>query len=243
MDHTDAVRLQAAEKYALGELTPEVMNEYEEHYFDCAECALDVKAVMAFSDASCQVFREQEATAGARETTPLLDRWFGWLRPAIAVPVFAVLLLFIGYQNAVTIPDAKQRSAEASIQTPALVATTEAFASSFPLHGAARGERADENIDRVSVHSGQSFGIQFDFLPASSYNHYIGQLQDETGRTVLEVPIAGELAKKEVHILVSAGSVHPGKYKLVIAGDPAATGQFHPEKEVGRFSFAVEFLP
>jgi len=37
MDHTEALRLQAAEKYALKELSPSLMEEYEEHFFDCAE--------------------------------------------------------------------------------------------------------------------------------------------------------------------------------------------------------------
>jgi len=247
MDHTEAVRLQAAEKYALRELTPELMNEYEEHYFDCAECAMDVKAVMAFADASCQVFREQESAAGAKETTPFFDRWFGWLRPAFAVPVLAALLLFIGYQNTVTIPAARQHSPEASIQKAPLVAATQAYASSFALHGSGRGERhdqqGDENADRVSVHSGQTFDVKFDFLPAHPFDHYIGRLQDEAGRTVFEISIAGELAGKEVHVPIPAGSVNPGKYKLVIAGDPAATGQFQPEKEVAHFAFVVEFLP
>jgi hypothetical protein len=35
MDHLEAKRIQAAEKYVLGELTPALRDEYEEHYFDC----------------------------------------------------------------------------------------------------------------------------------------------------------------------------------------------------------------
>jgi anti-sigma factor RsiW len=50
MDHREAIRLQAAERYVLGELTKDLRDEYEEHYFDCAECAADVKATAAFVD-------------------------------------------------------------------------------------------------------------------------------------------------------------------------------------------------
>jgi len=32
MDHNDAVRLQAAEKYVLGEFPPDLRDEYEEHF-------------------------------------------------------------------------------------------------------------------------------------------------------------------------------------------------------------------
>jgi len=48
MDHKEAVRLQAAEKYVLGELAEELCKAYEEHYFDCQECATEVIATAAF---------------------------------------------------------------------------------------------------------------------------------------------------------------------------------------------------
>jgi len=50
MDHNEALRQQAAEKYVLGELPPTLRDEYEEHYFECQECALDVKATTEFVD-------------------------------------------------------------------------------------------------------------------------------------------------------------------------------------------------
>ncbi len=45
MDHNEAIQLQAAVKYVLGELSPVQRDDYEEHYFDCAECAIDIKAL------------------------------------------------------------------------------------------------------------------------------------------------------------------------------------------------------
>jgi len=50
MDHNEAVRLQAAEKYVLGELPPPLRDEFEEHYFECEECAQEVKAAAEFLD-------------------------------------------------------------------------------------------------------------------------------------------------------------------------------------------------
>lgn len=50
MDHSEAVRMQAAARYVLGELSPVLREEYEKHFFDCAACALDVQAVAAFVD-------------------------------------------------------------------------------------------------------------------------------------------------------------------------------------------------
>jgi len=48
MDHTEAVRLMAAERYLLDDLTSELQEGFEEHYFECQECALDVRAGNAF---------------------------------------------------------------------------------------------------------------------------------------------------------------------------------------------------
>ncbi len=50
MDHDEALQLQAAEKYVLGELPPSQRDEFEEHFFECQECALDVKATAGFVD-------------------------------------------------------------------------------------------------------------------------------------------------------------------------------------------------
>jgi Putative zinc-finger len=50
MDHIEALRLQAAEKYVLGDLPQLLRDEFEEHFFECQECALDVKAAAGFVD-------------------------------------------------------------------------------------------------------------------------------------------------------------------------------------------------
>ncbi|PYK95449.1 MAG: hypothetical protein DME36_01995 [Verrucomicrobia bacterium] len=50
MDHYEALQLQAAVKYVLGELPPSLRDEFEEHFFECPKCALDVNAAAEFVD-------------------------------------------------------------------------------------------------------------------------------------------------------------------------------------------------
>ena len=50
MDHNEALQLQAVEKYVLGELPPPLRDEFEGHFFECQECALDVMAAAEFVD-------------------------------------------------------------------------------------------------------------------------------------------------------------------------------------------------
>ncbi len=50
MNHDEAIRLKAAEKYLLGELSAELRDQYEDHYFGCAECAQDIRTGAVFID-------------------------------------------------------------------------------------------------------------------------------------------------------------------------------------------------
>jgi anti-sigma factor RsiW len=44
MTHEQAVRTFAAERYLLGEMSELEQQDFEAHYFDCAECADDVRS-------------------------------------------------------------------------------------------------------------------------------------------------------------------------------------------------------
>src|SRR4030095_4334029 len=108
MDHNSAVKLLACEKYVLGELSPELREAYEEHYFSCAECAAELRSTAELVRGSRQVFSETPAVRERAGATGEQGGWFAWLRPAVAVPVFATLLLIIGYQNFFTLPRLKE---------------------------------------------------------------------------------------------------------------------------------------
>jgi hypothetical protein len=50
MTHTEAVESYASERYLLGEMTEAERQAFEAHYFDCAECADDVRAASRMRD-------------------------------------------------------------------------------------------------------------------------------------------------------------------------------------------------
>jgi hypothetical protein len=230
MDHSEAIRLQAAVKYVLGELPQDLRDEYEEHYFDCAECALDVRAAAVFSDNARNVLCQAEREASLKAAAPKGSKWLAWLKPVVAVPAIAVLLLVVAYQNVVTIPRAKQEAAGGAGQM---------FTSVFSLQMA--NTRGGEEV-RVRVHPNESFGLKFDFTPARIFDSYLCELQDESGRTLVQDVVPGTSTNREAEFGVRGGLVKPGKYNLVFTGVPGSNSKGATE-DVLRLGFSVEFLP
>ena len=235
MDHKQAVELQLAAKYVLGELPAVERDEYEDHYIDCPECAKEVHAAATFADTAREVFRQEAQREERTEIAKgrVQGGWFLWLRPAVAVPALFILLALIGYQNLIRFPRAKSGDSAGKAQTFnsfSLVATN------------VRAERGGEPV-KVQVRKNETFALDFDFLPKRKFDHYLGQLQDEAGRSVFEVVIPAEKENHEVHVLVPNGLGRPGEYNLVIAGDGGSKGQGVTVNEVSRMNFVVDFRP
>jgi hypothetical protein len=104
MEHEVVVRQQMTESYLLGELQDKDREEFEAHFFDCPECARDVRAAALFVEQSKMLLAEQPSAsthpAPLREAKSRSNSgWLSWLRPAFAVPALALLLAVIGVQQ------------------------------------------------------------------------------------------------------------------------------------------------
>src|SRR5438445_7153892 len=163
MDHSEAVRLQAAAKYVLGELQGAARDEYEEHYFGCVECAADLKATAAFAAMSRAAFREDAAAAPvpgrSRQAAPA-PSWFERFRWAlIGVPALASLALIavVGYQSTVTIP---------KLRSEASLAAANTYNQTIEL-GASAMRRGSEPADATPhvIDPAQGLPLTFDFTP------------------------------------------------------------------------------
>jgi hypothetical protein len=62
VDHDEAVRTLATEKYLLGEMCRDLREEFEMHLFDCEQCAFDLWAAVTFlARAKAILSKESEA--------------------------------------------------------------------------------------------------------------------------------------------------------------------------------------
>ncbi len=235
MDHNQAIQLQAAVKYVLGELSQVQRDEYEEHYFDCAECAVDIKALATFADTAREVLRQEKANQLAKESVPARGGWLRWFQPIVAVPALAALLLIVTYQNTVTIPQAKNAPSRT---------VTEIYGQSFLLQPSdtRRGNEAIVNEAPLEVRPTEGFLLQLDFTPSSSFPAYLCQLQDSSGRVLQQFAVPAEKAKQELHLPIPAGLIsRSGQYRVVFFGADPASGKAVNDSRVQYFTFSVAF--
>ncbi len=232
MDHDLVARQQMTEKYLLGELDDDARHEFEEHFFDCPDCALDVRAGALFVEQSKVALaeRSQAAAPGRSSQTPAAPKpsWFAGLRemfkPAFAAPVMAALLGVLGYQNLVMYPQMKS-----ALNSPRV----------FSFASINVGSWGSEEPP-ISIHPGDGF-LLFVRIPPDDYSRHTIDLYNPAGKREWSLPIlsptrSASSAQDQFPVQVPGAERAAGAYLLIVRGFTAA-GE---TKEVGRASFELK---
>lgn len=221
MDHKDAVRLKATERYLLNELDPDQLDQFEEHLFDCPECALDVRAAAMFVEQGKNILAEPATAAQEVRTKQPSRNWFAWLRPAFAVPAMALLLLVVGYQNMVEFPAAHSKSAIPEVMPSAT------------MNIATRGA----DVPVVAAKQGQDVSLFVDLPPNGAFSSYVADLYNSAGTVEWSLPIpADSVVNDSVSVRVPGSRLAGGMYALAVRGVPRDGGS---PTEIGRHSFEL----
>jgi anti-sigma factor RsiW len=205
MDHHEAMRRAAVEKYLLDEMTDPERNEFEEHFFGCQECAADLSATAAMLDGAKREFK-RGLVARPRPTVGKKTRFAFLWRPAFVSPALALLLLIIVYQNAVVYP--RFAGEIAQNRNPEIL-------SSVSLIG---GNSRGAAIPSVTVAKAQPILLSVDIPMAERFSSYSCVLVAPSGAIVWRVPVSAEQAKDTVSIRVPAGTWERGDYALIVQG-------------------------
>lgn len=207
MDHEQAIKIKAAEQYLLDEMTPDLRESFEEHAFDCAECALDLRAGAAFIQAAKAELPNLIDSTPAQPKSPRANpkRSFlsDWFRPALVVPAFAVLLLIIGFQNLSVIPGLRSATME-----PRILPT-------IAFHAGTRGGEV------TPVQADRKQGVVFSIQVPQIYSSYTFTLYDPQGKQQWSTSMnaaAVESTAGTVSLFIPGQSLQSGSYKLVISG-------------------------
>jgi len=226
MDHNEALQSQACEKYLLGELSSAERDAFEDHYFSCAECAAQLRSAAEFLSASREILaaapeRASEATLKPDYVRPPRG-WFPWLNPLVAGPAFAALLLFIAYQNFVTIPRYKQSA------SPRVL----------PMHSLITANTLGDDQLTFTVLPDQLFGVYVDAPYDPGYSTYLLTLLSPSGTTTPLRSLNAAEAQKTQIIAINPGR-QAGKYAIVVSGLASPSADPSSARELARLQFSV----
>jgi anti-sigma factor RsiW len=234
MNHDEAVQEMATERYLLDELSPEAREAFEEHMFECQECAFDVRSGNVFlTEAKVQlpglVAPAAQAAARPAKTEPKKPFWSFWavpsFRPAFAVPAFCALLGVIAFQNLFTIPSLHMAAAR-----PRLVPWTS-------MHMGTRG------VEPIVVQADRKQGavVLIDLPQQPGYSSYAVDLYDPQGRQLwaqtITLPGENNLGSGTLSLLIPGAGLQQGKYTLNLAGISPQGAR----TELGRRALDVHF--
>jgi hypothetical protein len=209
MDHDEAVRQKTTEKYLLDELNAQQRDEFEEHLFDCQDCALDLRSAAMFVEQTKVVLGKPAVAPVVVPSRPVQSAkssWFAWFRPAFAVPVFALLLVVIGYQNLVVLPHLTQ-----AVNQPQLVPWASVNVS-------VRG--ADGTV--IKARRGQGFSLLLNLPPEDGLASYQADLYNPGGKLEWSGAISAPAAEQGRIIYIPGNDRQSGTYTLVVRGITSA---------------------
>jgi hypothetical protein len=228
MDHAHAIRSGAAERYLLDELDETERSEYEEHFFDCQECAEEVKSGASFAANAKAVFPSLTRESVVRENERAgRGGWIALFWPA-PVGVAAALVLSLGlgiYQAAVVGPGLRRQLAEAEGIQPAAMH----FLSL---------SRSGPSVVRLGKDT-RALGLTLSTGTTGTFAYYRCELQDPGGRVVKWVTLPAPAKGNELNLVIHSSSLPPGPYVLVIQGLASPTGPVVSE-DASRYPFVLE---
>jgi hypothetical protein len=223
MNHEEAIREQAVERYLLGELPEEARTHFEEHFFDCAVCASDLKNGAAFVDA---LRADRQPVASPQRSIRLVAKRTptGWFRPWL-VPALAASLLLVAYQNILVFPGIRRTAVAA--QSPAVMNTV--VLANIGARGA--------DIPRLIAPAHGSFLISVDVPSKVEYASYLCSLYNSSGERLWQIPITTQQAENTVSLRVPTDKAADGINDLRVIGVPSSGGS---PVEVGRYRFTLQ---
>lgn len=210
MEHHEAVRTMAAERYLLNEMTDDERDVFEAHYFECAACADSVRTGAALADgvrAGAAVV--SPATATARRSP------FMWLAPMAAA---ALLALVTGYQTFVTIPALRSSLSSPQALAPIAIAPV------------SRGEGATVPVERAGANV--AFSLDLNIAPPVP-RQLVYDLRTDAGVVVLSGQAPVPPQGTPLLLLLPGNLLTAGQYAIVVR-DSAVL-----DREIGTYRFIV----
>jgi len=209
MDHVEASRTRAVERYLLGEMSQEERDAFEEHYFTCTICADEVRSGSVLVEDLKSVLEEGEPPRPR-------FRFFGMPAPlAAAAGVVLVLAGVVAYQNLAVLP---------ALRAP------RAMGAAIILEGQTRAAGPQ-------IAAGEPLRFQMALDGLTGTPRLSVELVNNSGRRVRAGEIPAPAVNQPLDVFFP-GSLEPGKYRVVVrevsTGKEIARSSFEVVKEESR---------
>jgi hypothetical protein len=223
MDHTEAARSNALERYVIGDLPVAEVEEFERHFFECSQCSEELRALTILAANARAIFAESPApvvsappVAAPAPQPRVKDKVKAWWRePWVFGPAFAALAVvaFLSFAPGMREPSARIEQI-----------------SAYPLFAAARGS---ETLVTPSA-GATAFTLYMDKTWEGSADSYRAVIREEAGGKerasfVLKDPGAGRF----LEISIPAHSLPAGRYVLAVQGAS--------NTDLARYPFTLRF--
>lgn len=201
MDHEHAITRKIAEQYVFGELSETDANAFEEHFFDCGDCAEDVRDEMQMLESGRDVVHDEPR----KTETPS--------RPATVVPIEA------RRRKTWWIPAAAAAMLVIALGVPTLMRRGDAapsmqLAHELQLDGLTRA--ASEPLPAVTLPQGEALLLYVDVAPQEGAVRYDLTVRGSDGRTVGTRSVTSEQTTQPVALVLS--KLPAGTYEVVTEG-------------------------
>src|SRR5260370_8614594 len=220
MEHQQALATKASERYLLGEMSEPERFDFEAHYFDCPECADDVRTAAALARGIKAVCAEDAALRSHTTVVRESPRrgWLAWLSPASLVPSAAAvgLACLAAWQAFVLVPSLRWAGAPQAL-------------SPIVLRAAARGEeqalviRRDQALSLLSLDVNSADpGVPLTYqvtAPGGALRHVAPTQPPPAGSPLIVV-------------LPNSAIREPGSWMLLLRNQQSA--------EIARYPFSVQ---
>ena len=226
MNHQEALQEMAVERYLLGELSGASLDSFEEHLFECSECAMDVKMGGTFIDAV-----RTEGSVPRTVAAPRVEsarRWTSWFTsPWFLAPALAACLLALCFQTFVLQPRMRQELVQ--VRAPSVL---------NPLVLANAGARGDSVPEMVAPKHG-SFVISVDVPATGGFSSYLCSLYAPDGSLLWQTTVSPEQARDALLINFPTSKAKEGLNIFLIQGSPAGGNAGGTLVDLARYRFRV----
>ncbi len=200
MEHATAMKEYAVERYLLGEMTVSEQDEFELHYFECAECADDLRAASAF----LENLKAVAATEPTVLRTPAKQQrdWFGWLRWQLVQPALtAVLLIMTTYLGLVRLPQLEKA----------------AHAVVVPV----RVDFGTRGVEQAAIQEHERVQIQTTLSPSMWAPRYEVEVRPATGGKAIVFEVEGPPRERLANFNIPVPTLlPPGDYTVTLKWEP-----------------------